>query len=238
MATLPTTPSSTNPWFAVSMGLVGLIVGYALGSGGAGVPAAGAPVPPSVPSVPTAAAPEAPPAGDVKPVDPQVDHIRGNPDAKISVIEYSDFECPFCSRNHPTMQQIVDTYGDDVNWVYRHFPLGFHPNAQKAAEASECAAEQDKFWEMADMIMEKGADNTQLESYAAAIGLNAAKFKDCLDSGKTAAHVQSDTAEGGSAGVNGTPGNIVYNNETKESRMVSGAQPFAAFQTVIDEMLK
>lgn len=197
------------------------------------------PTPPAVPSVPSA--PEAAPAGDVKPVDPQVDHIRGNPNAKVSVIEYSDFECPFCSRNHPTMQQIVDTYGDDVNWVYRHFPLGFHSNAQKAAEASECAAElggNDKFWEMADMIMEKGADNTQLESYAAAIGLNAAKFKDCLDSGRTAGRVQSDTAEGSTAGVNGTPGNIVLNNSTKESRMVSGAQPFSAFQAVIDEMLK
>ena len=241
MAPMPTTSSSNNPWFATSMGLVGLIIGYALGSGSAGIPAGAPPLPPSVPSVPTAAAPEAPPAGDVKPVDPAVDHIRGNPDAAISVIEYSDFECPFCSRNHPTMQQIVDTYGDDVNWVYRHYPLPFHPNAQKAAEASECAADlggNDKFWEMADMIMEKGSDNTQLESYAAAIGLNAAKFKECLDSGTTAARIQSDTAEGSAAGVNGTPGNIVLKNGTKESRMVSGAQPFSAFQAVIDEMLK
>ncbi|OGJ59026.1 hypothetical protein A2881_01295 [Candidatus Peribacteria bacterium RIFCSPHIGHO2_01_FULL_55_13] len=223
------------------MGLLGLIVGYTLGSGGAGVPAIGAigaPAAPTPPSVPTAAAPEAPPAGDVKPVDPAVDHIRGNPDAAVSVIEYSDFECPFCSRNHPTMQQIVDTYGDDVNWVYRHFPLAFHPNAQKAAEASECAAEEGKFWEMADMIMEKGSDNTQLEAYAAAIGLNAAAFKECLDSGRMAAKVQSDMTEGSSAGVSGTPGNIVLKNGTKDSRMVSGAQPFAAFQTVIDEMLK
>lgn len=222
------------------MGLVGLIVGYALGSGSAGVPAAGAPVPPAVPSVPTADVPEAPPAGDVKPVDPQVDHIRGNPAASISVIEYSDFECPFCARNHPTMQQIVDTYGDDVNWVYRHFPLSFHPNAQKAAEASECAAElkgNDSFWKMADMIMEKGADNTQLESYASAIGLNAAKFKDCLESGRMAARIQSDMTEGSASGVNGTPGNIVLKNGTKESKMVSGAQPFSAFQAVIDAML-
>ncbi len=223
------------------MGLLGLIVGYTLGSGGAGVPAIGAigaPAAPTPPSVPTAAAPQAPPAGDVKPVDPALDHVRGNPDATVSVIEYSDFECPFCSRNHPTMQQIVDTYGGDVNWVYRHFPLAFHPNAQKAAEASECAAEEGKFWEMADMLMEKGSDNTQLESYAAAIGLNTAAFKECLDSGRMATKVQSDMTEGSSAGVSGTPGNIVLKNGTKESRMVSGAQPFAAFQTVIDEMLK
>ena len=138
------------------------------------------------------------------------------------------------------MQQIVDTYGDDVNWVYRHFPLSFHPNAQKAAEASECAAEQggnEKFWAMADMLMEKGADNTQLESYASAIGLNAATFKTCLDSGKMATRIQNDTSEGSTAGVSGTPGNIVLKNGTKDSRMVSGAQPFSAFKTVIDEML-
>ncbi|TSC97616.1 MAG: DSBA-like thioredoxin domain-containing protein [Candidatus Peregrinibacteria bacterium Greene1014_49] len=139
------------------------------------------------------------------------------------------------------MQQIIDTYPDDVNWVYRHYPLPFHANAQKAAEAAECAADiggNDKFWEMTDMLMEKGTDNTQLESYAAAIGLNAAKFKDCLDSGKMAARVASDATEGSTAGVNGTPGNIVLKNGTKESRMVSGAQPFSAFKAVIDEMLK
>lgn len=237
MVSAPHGSSSSNPWFAVSMGLMGLIIGYALGSGSADFPAAGAPKPPSVPG---AAAPQAPPAGNVKPVDPTVDHIRGNPNAKISVIEYSDFECPFCARHHPTMQQIVDTYDDDVNWVYRHFPLSFHPNAQKAAEASECAAEiggNDKFWAMTDMIFEKGADNAQLESYAAAIGLHAAQFTDCLSSGKMAARVQSDTTEGSSAGVSGTPGNIVLKNDTKESRIVSGAQPFSAFQAVIDEML-
>jgi protein-disulfide isomerase len=235
----PSSPNSSNPWFAVSMGLVGVIVGYMLGTGSAALPA-GVPAAPAAPTVPSA--PEAaPPAKDVKPVDAKVDHIRGNPDAKISVIEYSDFECPFCSRNHPTMQQILDTYGDDVNWVYRHYPLPFHPNAQKAAEASECAASlggNDTFWAMADMIMEKGADNTQLASYAKTIGLSEAKFTECLGSGKHAQRVQDDMSEGSSAGVNGTPGNIVLQNETKESRMVSGAQPFSAFQTVIDEMLK
>src|SRR3989338_8225773 len=109
MAPTPTSSSSSStPWFGVSMGLLGLIVGYTLGSGGAGVPAIGAigaPAAPTPPSVPTAAAPEAPPAGDVKPVDPAVDHIRGNPDAAVPVIESSDFECPFCPRNHPPMQQ-------------------------------------------------------------------------------------------------------------------------------------
>ena len=236
----PVSPTNANnPWFAVSMGLVGVIVGYMLGSGSAAIPSAAVPTPPAVPSAPDSV--EAPPAGDVKPVDAKTDHIRGNPDAKVSVIEYSDFECPFCSRNHPTMQQILDTYGDDVNWVYRHYPLPFHPNAQKAAEASECAAElggNDVFWKMTDMIMEKGADNTQLASYAKAVGLNEAKFTECLNSGKHAQVVTDDMTGGSAAGVNGTPGNIVLNNETKDSRNVSGAQPFSAFKTVIDEMLK
>lgn len=235
------TPSSASPWFAVSMGLIGVIVGYALGSGSGGLPAGKpqVPTPPSAPSAPSV--PEAPPAKDVKPVDIKVDHIRGNPNAKVSVIEYSDFECPFCSRNHPTMKQILETYGDDVNWVYRHFPLPFHGNAQKAAEASECAAKlggNDKFWAMTDMIMESGADATKLEGYAAAIGLNAAKFKSCLDSGEMANRVTSDQSEGSQAGVNGTPGNIVLNNKTKESKIVSGAQPFPAFKDAIDALLK
>ncbi len=238
---LPVSSNSSNPWFAVSMGLIGVIVGYMLGTGSAAIPSAAVPNPPSVPSAPQA--PEAaPPAGDVKPVDAKVDHIRGNPKAKVSVIEYSDFECPFCSRNHPTMRQILETYGDDVNWVYRHYPLPFHPNAQKAGEAVECAAElggNDTFWEMTDMMMEKGvSDPTQFVVYAKSVGLNEAKFTTCLNSGKHAQRVTDDMTGGSAAGVNGTPGNIILNNETEDSRNVSGAQPFSAFQAVIDEMLK
>lgn len=235
----PSESSSQNPWFAVSMGLIGVIVGYMLGSGSGAMPSPAAPTPPSVPSAPSA--PEAPPAGDVKPVDPEVDHIRGNPKAKLSLIEYSDFECPFSSRHHPTMQQAIDTNPDDLNWVYRHYPLPFHPNAQKAAEAAECAADvggNDEFWSMTDMIMEKGADTAQFASYAEAIGLNEAKFTECLNSGKFASRVASDMTEGSAAGVNGTPGTIILNNKTKDSRVVSGAQPFSAFQAIIDEMLK
>ena len=95
--------------------------------------------------------------GTVVPVDPENDHIRGDKDAPYSIIEYSDFECPFCARHWPTMKQIL---ADDleVNWVYRHFPLAFHPQAQPAAEASECAAEQGKFWEYADVLNEKGVN--------------------------------------------------------------------------------
>jgi protein-disulfide isomerase len=221
------------------MGLLGLIVGYTVGTGSVGVA-----VPAQVAQQPTVpspvAAPEPQPARDVAPVDASTDHVRGNPRATISLIEYSDFECPFCSRHHPTMQQVLDAYGDDVNWVYRHFPLSFHPNAQKAAEASECASElggNEKFWEMADMIFDKGSDNSQLVAYAKSIGLNETQFTTCLESGKYQKHIQDQMSEGSSAGVNGTPGTIILHNQTKESRIVSGAQPFTSFKTILDEML-
>lgn len=244
MASSPPSPSCGNPWFAVSMGLLGLIVGYLVGIGGMSAPAGGPQLAAQPSPAPAAPAPTAPPpapsAKDVKPVDPSRDHIRGNPDAKISVIEYSDFECPFCARHHPTMQKILDKYGDDVNWVYRHFPLSFHPNAQKAAEASECAAElggNEAFWKLADIIFERGADNAKLVGYAKEIGLDEAEFTSCLTSGKYAQYVQSDMAAGSAAGVNGTPGNILLHHATGEARLVSGAQPLSAFTAVIDQML-
>lgn len=238
------TPGNAGPWFSVSMGLIGLIVGYMVGmtmGGGVVLPSGQQQVAaqPNVPSVPAAPAPAAPAAQDVIPVDPQTDHIRGNPSAKITLIEYSDFECPFCARHHPTMQQVVDTYGDDVNWVYRHFPLSFHLNAQKAAEASECAAElggNDAFWDMADLLIEN-SDNTKLVAYAEQIGLNGDALKNCVDSGKYAQRVDDQMAGGSAAGVSGTPGTIILNNENGESRIVSGAQPFSTFQSVIDGML-
>jgi len=174
-----------NPWFGATMILVGVIVGYGaatfvgggsiLPSGGAAVEAPPTPTPPP--------APEAPTAKDVVPVDPAVDNIRGDKGALISVIEYGDFECPFCGRHHGTMKQLVEEV-DDVNWVYRHYPLPFHTNAQKAAEASECAADQGKFWEFADKIFEGGAGGDSLTSYATDLGLNASDFSDCLSSGK------------------------------------------------------
>lgn len=102
----------------------------------------------------------APAAGTVSPIDPATDHIRGNPKASVAVIEYSDYQCPFCKSVHPTYQKIVDTYGDDVMWVYRHYPLPFHPHAQKAAEGAECAAElggNDAFWAYSDELFTSGA---------------------------------------------------------------------------------
>ncbi len=235
---MSTTPSNNGTWFAVSIGLIGVIIGYAIGSASPDAAPQAAPQAAQQPTV--AAAPAPTPSGDVKAVDPEVDNVRGDPDAVISVIEYSDFECPFCQRHHPTMAQLLEDYDGKINWVFRHFPLSFHPNAQKAAEASQCARElggNDAFWEFSDIVFEKGPDNAQLGTYAEEIGLDAQAFKDCVDSGKYTKYVQDQIAEGQAAGVRGTPGNIVYNNETKESRIISGAQPLANFKVVIDEML-
>jgi protein-disulfide isomerase len=240
--------SINNPWFTVTMGFAGIIVGYgiAMGTGATSAPTPSQPA--QVVKQPTNPTPTPPPAAptakDVKPVDPNIDHIRGNPNAAISVIEYSDYECPFCARHHPTMQQLVDDYGDDVNWVYRHYPLGFHDNAQIAAEAAECANElggNDAFWSYSDVLFEKGVAGKTREdfiTFATDLNLETSKFTECLDSGKYTQHVKDDMASGAAAGVSGTPGNIVYNNNTKEANLVSGAQPVSAFKAIIDPMLQ
>lgn len=233
--------STTNPWFGISMALVGVIVGYGIAMGtnasAPGTPSpsvvadnGGAPTP-SVPSEPSVAT-------DVPPVTDR-DYVRGNRDAKISVIEYSDFECPFCVRHHPTMVSLMETAGDDVNWVYRHFPLSFHPTAQKAAEASECVGElggNDKFWEYADLLFSQGSDLALLADKAEAVGVDRAAFQTCLDSGKYAQYISDSMQSGSASGVNGTPGNIVINNETGDTRIVSGAQPLASFTAAIDAL--
>ena len=234
--------NTSNPWFAASMGLIGVIVGFGTASlmGGGSIPGVPSERPQANAPAPTPSAPPPTPSADDVPAVTDTDHIRGNPDAKVTIVEYSDFECPFCARHHPTMVQLLEDYGDDVNWVYRHYPLSFHPNAQKAAEASECAGElggNDAFWEFTDMVYEKGADKTQFESYATAIGLSASAFTTCLDSDKYAQHVKDDMSGGSKAGVSGTPGNIVINNDTGETRLVSGAQPLSNFKAIIDEML-
>lgn len=240
------TAQSNNPWFVVSIGLLCFMVGYGVSSAGlfsTGTPAADTqiaavpmpPAPPSVPSVPEAA----PDATNVPPIDPKEDHIRGNPNAKISIIEYSDFECPFCKRHHPTMTQIMGTYGDDVNWVYRHYPLSFHANAEPSALASECVAElggNDAFWEFADKLM--AGSTYDFAAMVKEMGINESKFQTCFESKKYLAKVNAQMTGGSNAGVSGTPGSIVLHNETDEAKLVSGAVPFASFQSTIDAMLQ
>jgi len=231
--------TKNNLWFAISMGLIGVIVGYGLATGGPGFMKADNGNPPT-PAADAPAVPTPPAAGEVQAVDPATDHIRGNPKAEISIIEYSEFQCPFCARHHPTLKKVLEEYGDDVNWVFRHFPLSFHENAQKASEASECAADQggnDVFWEYHDLLFENGLGAENYITYAEELGLDVDEFTDCLDSGKFEQAVKDDFTSGGKAGVRGTPGNVIYNNKTKEAQVLSGALPFEQFKAVLDQML-
>jgi protein-disulfide isomerase len=192
------------------------------------------------------AAPQAPPqAGEVDPVTAE-DHVKGNRDARIALIEYSDLECPFCQRFHPTAQQVVDEYGDDVMWVYRHFPLEqIHSKAPKEAEAVECAAKlagNDGFWNLTDKIFEvsptnNGLDLATLPDLAAEIGLDKAAFQTCLDSGEMAQNVEDDYQSGLKAGVTGTPGNILLDTKTGETQLIPGAVPYPQIQQAIDAIL-
>src|SRR3989344_3221236 len=166
------------------------------------------------------------------------DHILGNPNAKIFVIEYSDFECPFCGRMFSeTLPQLKENFvkSGKIKFIYRHFPLrSIHQRPQKAAEASECASEQGKFWEYHDMIFEKQSSMgmESFKSWAKELGLNSNQFNSCLDSGKYSARVDVDYNEGVALGINGTPATFV------NGKLISGAQPYEEFEKVIKEELK
>lgn len=173
------------------------------------------------------------------------DPARGPKDAKVTIIEFSDFQCPFCQRAFTDAvagikRDYVDT--GKVRFVYRDFPLSFHVNAQISGEASECADEQGKFWEMHDLLFTKGqADGTGLDSaslkqYAKDLGLDAAKFDSCLDTGKYKAEVQKDLADGSAAGVSGTPTFFIGNDKNKY-QMIVGAQPYAVIKQAIEAEL-
>ncbi len=176
------------------------------------------------------------------------DHIRGNPDAPVKIVEYSDTECPFCKRFHDTMKQVMDEYGKSgkVAWVYRQFPLvQLHPKAPKEAEALECANElggSDKFWAYTDRLYEvtpsnNGLDPAELPKIAQYVGLNVNKFNTCLNSGKYAQHVEQDAQNAQATGGNGTPWSIVVAKNGKKYPL-SGAQPYASVKALIEQALQ
>ena len=162
-----------------------------------------------------------------------IDPVRGGASAPVTIVEFSDYQCPFCARVNPTLDRIRQTYGDKVKIVFKDFPLPNHAQAPKASEAAHCAGEQGKYWEMHDrMFADQRALNVpQLKQSAVALGLDAAKFDQCLDSGKHAAVVAAGLAQGERLGVNSTPS--LYIN----GRALIGAQPFEAFKQIIDEEL-
>ena len=162
------------------------------------------------------------------------DPSLGNAKAPVTLVEFSDFQCPFCLRVVPTMKQIRATYGDKVRIVWKDFPLTqIHPQAFKAGEAGQCAAEQGKFWEFHDRVFENQQAMLldDLKRYAASVGVDAARFNACLDTSKQAEVVRDGVAQGTRLGVNSTP--TVFIN----GRRVSGAQPYEIFAAIIDEEL-
>ena len=176
------------------------------------------------------------------------DHIRGNPNADVVIVEYSDFECPFCKRFHTTMQQIVDEYGDKVAWVYRQFPLDqLHPvKARAEAVASECAAElggNDAFWKFADRFMELTPSNNQTDietvipQIVREIGLNETAFQTCFESGKYDQHIEDNIQNAVATGGRGTPWSIIVTKSGKKYPL-SGAQPYASVKQLIDLALQ
>lgn len=183
----------------------------------------------------------------MKPVTAE-DHIRGDANAPVKIVEYSDTECPFCKRFHDTMKQVIDEYGKDgkVAWVYRHFPLDqLHSKARKEAVALECANEQggnDKFWSYADRLYEitpanNGLDPTELPKIAQYVGLDTAKFNTCLGSTKYDKHIEDEVQNAQATGGNGTPWSIVIGKNGKKYPL-SGAQPYDSIKQLIETALQ
>jgi len=167
------------------------------------------------------------------------DPVKGSKNAPITIVEFSDFQCPFCARFYAqTLPSIEENYikTGKVKFIYRDFPLNFHQYAQKAAEAAECADEQGKFWEYHDILFQKqsewsSAGVEKLKEYAQNLGLDTAKFNECLDSGKYSSEVQKDYSDGSNYGVTGTPTFFINGIE------VVGAQPYSVFEQIIEQEL-
>lgn len=188
----------------------------------------------------------APAAADfIQPVT-QRDHIRGSPDAPVKIVEFADTECPLCKRFHPTLQRIVAEYPGKVAWVFRHFPLdNIHPKARKEAEATECANDlggNEKFWTYLDRLYEITPSNNRLDPaelprIAEYVGLNRAKFEQCLESGKYAQRVAEDLDDALAAGAQGTPYTVVVAPNGRKFAIL-GAQPYASVKLVVEIALQ
>ena len=168
-------------------------------------------------------------------VDVEGEPVRGPAEAPVTIVEFSDFECPYCSRVVPTLDRIQESYGDRVRLVFKQFPLrNIHPNAQKAAEASLCAQDQGRFWELHDAMFadQRNLGVPALKAKAGELGLDAAAFAECLDSDRYAEAVQEDLEQGSEAGVSGTPAMFI------NGRFVSGAVPYEQIAQGVDEELE
>jgi protein-disulfide isomerase len=160
------------------------------------------------------------------------DPMKGPKNAPVTIVEFTDFQCPYCKRSQETLKQVETTYADKVKFVERQYPLPFHNRAKPAAEAALCAKEQGKFWEMHDKLFpSQSMEDADIQRFAKEIGLNEKKFNKCLTEHKMMPRIETDIADGQKYGVRGTPHFFI------NGKPISGAQPFEAFKTAIDEEL-
>lgn len=193
--------------------------------------ALGAPPPPSRPEPPPRRGPDPDKRYEV---DLKGAPTMGPDDAEVTIVEFSDFQCPFCARVNPTLAQLREDYGDKVRVVFKHLPLAFHSKAPAAHAAGEAAHRQGKFWEMHDKIFENQREISE-ENYviwAGEIGLDVEQFKKDSASPEVKAKVNADLQEAGKLGVSGTPGFFI------NGRFTAGAKPVSSFKVIIDEELE
>jgi protein-disulfide isomerase len=174
------------------------------------------------------------------------DHIRGNPGAKVVIVEYSDTECPFCKSFHNTLKDLTASYGDQVAWVYRHFPIAqLHSKAPNEAAATECVAllgGNNAFWSYLDSIFATTGSNdsldpAQLPRLASAVGVDTTAFNACLSSGQFTKKIEDSVAEAVKIGARGTPYTVLVANDGTKM-VVNGAEPVASVKAKIDTLLK
>jgi protein-disulfide isomerase len=187
---------------------------------------AGAPPQPQQPAGPDPTATYKVPVGDA--------HAKGPADAKVTIVEWSDFQCPFCSRVGPTLEELAKDYGSDLRIAFKHNPLPFHNRAQAAALAAEAAGNQGKFWEMHDKLFANQKDLTDenFEKWAKELGVDVGKFKKDMEDEALKKKVAEQQKQGNNLGARGTPAFFI------NGRYLSGAQPTARFKAVIDEEMK
>lgn len=192
----------------------------------------------------TAAA--APTFKDVAPISKD-EYIRGDKNAKLTLVSYTDLECPFCKTFHPTLKQLLTDYDGQVNVIFRNYPLSFHANAPKQAEAALCVGKlggADDYWSYVDKIFERTTSNgtgfalADLGPLAKEVGVDQTKFQTCLDGGEMAQKIKDDMADGNAGGVTGTPSTLIVDPKTgKTLSGIPGAYPLDQAKTFIDEAL-
>lgn len=169
------------------------------------------------------------------------DHVKGNKDARFAIIEYSDFECPYCAAAHTNLTELLNSR-DDAYWVYRHLPLDFHPSAEPLAKASECIFNQggeEGFWSAVDAIFTTNQyTSSNLGQLATDLGFDAALLESCVSSDETLERVQTDVADANAMGITGTPGIIVNDTQTGKAMLIPGAFPAEDIIQVMDFMLE